>query len=378
MQNALILLDALGYIQDVYITDAHKKTKKHTTVRKKIILIAAVIATLLLLAGCTAYIWNWYTIYFAQKKQAPLTDGQISYIQNNTVEYRACQTYDEYTVELKSTISESHTTYVTFGISAPDNIDFSPFLDINSQEQLSFQDIYAWTVDSTVPLNLSYEPADDCDEKNNTFNMVVKIKHTLPMGSESVCRIEFKGLVRQGYDQAYEQELKSTKYAGQSDYMLDSEEAARVHPQILLASGTWAFEVNLNGNDGMVEILDEPISVKALVVRVGEQEYEIVDSIEVVTLSSICLDPLGASISFKKPDPIDKFDCIYLHIDQFTAKTEMNQGEEIYLKMKDGSRIDLFQEDGGKETIYMEADCPVDLINAECLHLSDGTEIRIP
>ena len=378
MHNALILLNAIGHIHDVYITDAHKTATENTNVRKKIILIAAIIAALFLLAGCAAYVWNWYVIYFSQKKQNPLSDEQIRYIQDNTMEYQVNQTYDEYTVELKSAISESHMTYVTFGITAPDHVDFTPFIGAGSQEYIFLKDILAWIPDNTCPLNLSYETINDFDGIKNTVNLVLKIKHGTSVGPDSTCKIKFTGIVQQGYNQAYEQKLESTKYAGQSDYMLDSEESARVHPQILLASGTWEFEIKLINNNDMVEILDEPISAKALVVRTGKEEFEIIDAVETITLDSISLDPLGVSVSFVQPESVDTFDCIYLNIDQFTTKEETDPSEEIYLKMKDGSRIDLFQEDGGKESVYLEPDCPVDLVNVEYLHLSDGIEIRVP
>lgn len=60
MKNAMMLLDAIGEIQDGYILDAHSDHVKASFPRRRIMLIAAVIAALLALAGCGVaihYVW---------------------------------------------------------------------------------------------------------------------------------------------------------------------------------------------------------------------------------------------------------------------------------------------------------------------------------
>ncbi|MGM9548429.1 MAG: hypothetical protein ACI3V5_01085 [Faecousia sp.] len=52
MKRAMQLLEAVGQIQDEYITDAHSEIRKAASPRKRFLLIAAVIAALLALAGC--------------------------------------------------------------------------------------------------------------------------------------------------------------------------------------------------------------------------------------------------------------------------------------------------------------------------------------
>lgn len=60
MKNAMMLLDAIGEIQDGYILDAHSDHTKTAFSRRRLMLIAAVIAALLALAGCGVaihYVW---------------------------------------------------------------------------------------------------------------------------------------------------------------------------------------------------------------------------------------------------------------------------------------------------------------------------------
>lgn len=60
MKNAMLLLEAVGQIQDEYIMDAHSDVPKSALSRRKMILIAAIIAALLALVGCGAvihYVW---------------------------------------------------------------------------------------------------------------------------------------------------------------------------------------------------------------------------------------------------------------------------------------------------------------------------------
>lgn len=385
MNKAMHLLEAIGYIRDEYIIDAHQDNTERVNPHKKIMLLALIAAILLMLAGCATLAWHWYTVYFTQIRQAPLSDSQIEYINENIQEHQLRQTYDGYTVELKSTISESHVTYVTFGVTAPDSVDLSSVLDPATGERLSFQGLLATTAENHFPANISYDVADDGDGKKNTLNVVLKLDPVGPHG-EAVTfgpgikwTIAFLGIEKWGYNREYEQELLSTKYAGQVDYILDSEEANLVHPHTILATGNWKYEIELESADSeTIELLSAPVSTKVLVVRIGASEYETEESVEDVTLTSVQLGPLGATIAFAKPEPLEKFDCIYINANQF-GDAQMREGEEkdIFLVMKDGTKVYFYQTDGGKEEAFLSADSPIALKEAAYLQLSDGTKLDI-
>lgn len=316
------------------------------------------------------------------KMSEPVEGSAITIMEQ---EYQLSQTYDGYTVELKSTISDSSSVYVTFGLSAPDDMDLSSVLDPISEERLSFQGLFA-TTGTDFPANISCDVAEDGDGKKNTLNAVLRIDpvasqgETAPFGPGTICTIEFKGIVKWGYDREYEQELLSTKYAGQTDYILDPEESKLVHPQTLLVAGDWKFQIGLTLADmDTIELLSAPVSTNVFVIRIGASEYETVESVDKVTLTSVRLSPLGATISFEKPEPIEKFDCIYVNMDQFGDYSRAHgcEGKNIVLVMKDGTEILFDQTDGAKNEAYLYADSPIALKEADYLLLSDGTKLDI-
>jgi len=299
MNTALKLLDAIGEIQDAYIMDAHADSARISHSRKTLVLIAAIVAAVLILAACAAYAWHWYTVYFTQERRQPLSDSQIHYIQDNVQEHQLSQTIDGYTMELKSSISESDCAYVTFGLTGPENVDFSTILDVDSQETLFLERLKVIPEGSDLPALVICDIVEDGDGRNNTINIVLQIEPDVlqeepAFGPGKTCEITFESITHWGYDREYEQELLSTKYAGQTDYMLEGEEAQRVHPQTVLAAGDWKFEIELKQADWeMVELLSDSVSAKALVTRVGENEYELTEAVETIIITSVQLRPLG-------------------------------------------------------------------------------------
>lgn len=103
-----------------------------------------------------------------------------------------------------------------------------------------------------------------------------------------------------------------------------------------------------------------------------------IDSYGAITLGKSD-SPLGATISFEKPEPIEKFDCIYINVNQFGNDSSKEVGEEkgVSLVMRDGTKIYLYQEDGAKEEAFLNADSPIALKEADYLLLSDGTKLDV-
>ncbi len=129
-----------------------------------------------------------------------------------------------------------------------------------------------------------------------------------------------------------------------------------------------------------IELLSTPVITEAVVVRTGENEYETVESVENVTLTSAVLNQAGLTIEFIPPDPLDTFDCLYLNMSQFynVPYIDVDTKENIYITMKDGTKIAFFQSVGGKSNIYLMPDQYIDLQLADCITLSDGTTLMIP
>ena len=99
------ILDMIGDAKGTYVWDAQKIRSGAVPVAKKkassqrTLLIAAMIALMLLLVGCTiAYVQGWFVDFFSAKSETPLSDSQISLIEQNEQQINEAQTQNGWTV----------------------------------------------------------------------------------------------------------------------------------------------------------------------------------------------------------------------------------------------------------------------------------------
>ena len=305
--------------------------------RKRIVRIAAIVAALILLTGCAAFPQH------SDQSQEPLSGQQTENIGQNGEQ-------NGFSLELKSVVYESYTAYATFGLTAPEDRDFSDVLDSHSNVSLGFSDLQ-----TDIPANVSYEVLDDEDGKRNTLQIVVSIQPIIRQGAPSAfgsgktCEIVFSDVV---YNRENEKEL--------------------------LASGQWKFVIELAKTDsGELELLDSPVSTKVWVSRTGASESEGMDAIEEVTLTSVRVMPLHVEVSFEMPEPSDSFVGVFIDAAAFAPPpgTDGADYENIAIVMKDGTEISLFQSMGAKGVAILTADSPIVLEEVDCLRMSDGTRI---
>ena len=305
--------------------------------RKRIVRIAAIVAALILLTGCATFPRH------SDQSQEPLSGQQTENIGQNGEQ-------NGFSLELKSVVYESYTAYATFGLTAPEDRDFSDVLDGHSNVSLGFSDLQ-----TGIPANVSYEVLDDGDEKNSTLKIVVTIQPVIEQGAPSAfgsgktCEIVFSDVV---YHRENEKEL--------------------------LASGQWKFVIELTEADsGELELLDSPVSAKVWVSRTGASESEGMDAIEEVTLTSVRVMPLHMEVSFEKPEPADSFVGVFIDAATFAPPPDTDGAdyENIAIVMKDGTEISLFQSMGAKGVAILTADSPIVLEEVDCLRMSDGTRI---
>lgn len=305
--------------------------------RKRIVRIAAIVAALILLTGCATFPQH------SDQSQEPLSGQQTENIVQNGEQ-------NGFSLELKSVVYESYMAYATFGLTAPEDIDFSDVLDSHSNVSLGFSDLQ-----TGIPANVSYEVLDDGNEKNSTLKIVVTIQPVIEQGAPSAfgsgktCEIVFSDVV---YNRKNEKEL--------------------------LASGQWKFVIELaKADSGELELLDSPVSTKVWVSRTGASESEGMDAIEEVTLTSVRIMPLHVEVSFEIPEPSDSFVGVFIDAAAFAPPpgTDGADYENIAIVMKDGTEISLFQSMGAKDVAILTADSPIVLEEVDCLRMSDGTWI---
>ncbi len=303
--------------------------------RKRIVRIAAIVAVLILLTGCAAFPWH------SDQGQELLSGSQTEDTNGEQ---------NGFSLELKSVVYESCTAYAAFGLTAPEDIDFSDVLDGRQDGSLGFSDLQM-----DIPANVSYEVLDDGDGKSNTLKIVVTIQPVIAQGAPSAfgsgktCEIVFSDVV---YHRENEKEL--------------------------LASGQWKFVIELaEADSGELELLDSPVSAKVWVSRTGASESKGMDAIEEVTLTSVHVTPLHVEVSFEKPEPADSFVGVFIDAATFAPPpgTDGVDYENIAIVMKDGTEISLFQSTGAKDVAILTASSPIVLEEVDCLRMSDGTRI---
>ena len=97
-----------------------------------------------------------------------------------------------------------------------------------------------------------------------------------------------------------------------------------------------------------------------------EKQWDTVDSLEEVQISSFRVTPSGASISYvPKPDAIGISPRLGEYVD-----------DTIYAVMKDGIRIKLVS--AGNEAAVLQAETPIVLSQLDYILLEDGTKLFAP
>ena len=398
--KAIDLLVGFNSVKDSYVISAEefRQGKQKAQVKRlstrKMWLIAAVIALTLLLVGCAvAYANGWFQQIFSARSETPLSSEQIQYIQNNEQIVGQSQTINDWTVDLKSTICDGRTGYLVFQITAPDDVDLEQYLNPPTLDDkrlsmgnnsASRKAAYSLAVASigTVDSERNYWYLDsgdwiaDGDGQPNTvlFCMTIrceKIDPNKPMlledpfGKDVSFRIRLMGITLEYKNQKLQREIEE-KYAGQ-DYLVDGEEAAGLFCSDILTDEEWNFHVTFDSDNQFMELITQPVSVQAKVWRYAdEKQWDTVDSLEEVQISSFRVTPFGANISYvPKPDAIG-----------ISPRIGENVEDAIYAVMKDGSRIKL--DVTGTDNMILQAETPIVLSQLDHILLEDGTQIFAP
>ncbi len=358
---------------------------------KRISLMAAIIALTLLLVGCAvAYAAGWLQMVFTARSEQPLSGEQIEYIQNNEQTVEQAQTVNDWTIDLKSTISDGQTSYLVFRITAPESMDLEQYLHSPTQgsKRLSMGNYsasrnagYSYVVASigTVDPQKNYCYNEhgtwhsDGDGKANTVLFCLTIscekldssKTMLledPFGKDISFRIRLMGLTLEYENTALAQEIDK-KYAGQ-EYFIDGEEAAGLFLSDILTDEEWNFDVTFTPDNQFIELINQPISVQTNVLRYAdEKEWDTTESQEEMQLTSFRITPFGARITYA-PNP---------GAAAFSPTLSEDAGHGIYAIMKDGSRIKLNA--AGMESTALNAESPIILNQLDYILLEDGTKL---
>lgn len=398
--KAMDLLVGFGSVKDSYVISAEefRQGKKKAQIKRlstrKVWLIAAVIALTLLLVGCAvAYANGWFQQIFSARSETPLSSEQIQYIQNNEQIVGQSQTINDWTVDLKSTICDGRTGYLVFQITAPDGMDLEQYLNPPTVDDkrlsmgncsASRKAAYSLAVASigTVDRERNYWYLDsgdwmaDGDGQPNTvlFCMTIRCEKMDPnkpmlledpFGKDVSFRIRLMGITLEYTNLELQKEIEE-KYAGQ-DYLVDGEEAAGLFCSDILTDEEWEFDVTFDSDNQFMELITKPVFAQAKVWRYADKkQWDTVDSLEEVQISSFRVTPFGANISYvPQPDAIG-----------ISPRIGENVEDAIYAVMKDGSRIKL--DLTGADATILQAQTPIVLSQLDYILLEDGTKLFAP
>lgn len=397
--TSMELLELLGNVKDDYVVDARTPVAKRISFRRPL-LIAAVVALMLLLVGCTvAYVNGWFTDFFAARSEDPLSPEQVEFIQEHEQIIQETQTKGDWTVELKSAITDGETGYVMFSVTAPTDIDLEGYRAGNYGDAYITPGNDSWgrnahrslIVDST---GWAHEEENYCwqedgrwqadsDGKSNTLNYVIKLRCEKiypdreilaenPFGGDAVFTVTFDDFTLE-YEDPEVQKKIDEKYAGMTDYMVEPEDMAGLHKSEILADGEWKFTIPFNtiSTEPVELITGDPVMTWALVTWKLDDEpmfYKTGSGLEAVKITSFLLNPFGATVTFAFEEPVIG---AFIEYQSMFGYTDRN----IYAVMKDGSQIPLHNDSIGTQ---LAAETPIVLDQVDHILLGSGEQLFMP
>lgn len=344
------ILYAMNDIDSRFLNEARAEAAPRKASRRFTVLIAAVITLMAITvtAFASEEISGWFRLYFAGQSEASLTPGQIKFIEENEQIIAETQEYNGYSLELKSVIADKEVVYVTIGLTAPEGTTRADLAPISTQGV----DLYDSSNQPGAAYGLAFH--DDMDGLENTIDLVLDLK-LADWNSGSKWTLRIDSLVKEVYDEEYEQQLRNTKYAGQTDFMFTDEEMNKMYQFVTLAKGPWKFTIDLsNADNGELELITTPVTAQSYF---GFKPYE------VIPITSFVLCPLSATI---KADT------------EWVPSFSDNVDNLIYVVMKDGSQVKLLSQWSTTGMEHLNAESPIVLEEVDHVLLPDGTKIMVP
>ena len=332
-------------------------TMKHKRMRPMMLVaVIALVAAMTVTVFASEVITGWFKQYFEKQNDIILTKEQVQYIEENEQILDQVQIQNGYSLKLKSVIADRNTLYVTLGITAPSALPFDN-AHIITLDGFGFYD-----QDRNWYQGNSIEVVDDADGLDTTADIMVKLSEgNWNHGGQWTLQIE--KLVTLVHDIEYEQELLDSKYAGQENILFTDEESEKIYWKETVAEGPWEFTIDMGKVDAQeLEITTEPITTQSCYGFKADGTLVYKEAV----ITSVTIRPLSVTF-YGEPSKSG----VALDIAP-TAR------EEIFVAMKDGSRIDLKPRFSSPGEERFEAISPIVLEEVAYVQIPDGTKIMAP
>lgn len=387
------LMEALDWVPECYLEEARTYKVKKSAPAGKPLLAAILAAVMLLLVGCTvAYAGGMFSRIFARRSDQALTDDQVSYIQQREQMQPQAQTKGGWTVALDASFSDGSTGYLLFSVTAPENVDLARYhteYQKNSDAlhvipgNLSLGGpkgsrplVLASSGYSDQEKNFYWEEIgrweEDGDGRDNTMDYVIELRCQrlypdrpqlleAPFGADITFQVRFFGFALQWTDLEVGKKLES-QLTG--DGILDGEAAQGLIQETMLTEEEWVFDVHFAQETPQeLELITQPVTVQARVFRRGENSWEPQESRETISLTSLRLTPMGATMTYAQDDTV------------LGVMLGEEFSEPLTVQMHDGSRVQL---ESSAAACTWSAQAPILLDQVQGVILPDGTQLEVP
>lgn len=371
------ILEMIGEARADYILDAQSFLKGEQNMRKvsgrKVWLIAAMVVLAMTLMGCTvayAYTHGWFTSLYSAGNEQPLSDSQISYLDENEQVLNQIQAKKGWSVELRSAITDGTKGLVILGVTAPEGTDLGPVYGDDGTLVSRLDMVEQWDKPVVYPDGFEEDVItwffmDDGDGKKNTENFIIEVQpkpsdssHS-PFEPNAEWKVILTDVIRITTDVELLKEISDE--LGQYCY------EGAVNTTEVLLDADWEFTFSFRAEtaeEASREVLTAPIATKGQVYRRygdGDGEYEYV--LEDVTITSVKLNALSATITYEFTGLYPAFEWDSKH---------------VYAVMKDGTEI-MLEDNWSRWDGYnvLKARSPIIVAEVDYIRLVDGTTLDI-
>ncbi len=310
------ILKCLGNVDDRYVSEILDKSGSagKGILRKHHLRKTLLIATLVVILGISALAIqsapiSWFHTFFSGIQMGTslneLSQNQLTVLTEGLVDIGQSSTCNGYTITLESGISDGFRTLLKFKVTAPENVILDSdryFMDIEFPPE---------THNKGGFISIDNGLLDDGNQKDNSIILIMEICCNTKQESIGSHTLLIHGI--------------STVINQESD-----EEV------IPLVEGNWEFKNQFPNNyliTQEIELLKNPIRCRAI------QLYRNHTLPTNVNVTSFCVRTLSATLQFDLPS---------WYLNDYVGL------EEIYLIMKDGSKIQAFEKLNSNRGSYFE------------------------
>lgn len=350
------LLTAMTDLDDQTIFEAKypAKSRKNISRRAAAVLVAAILLMAMTITACAnPNTVNWFRTFFHTKGGRQLTDGQLQYIDENTVAQNQSQTCNGYTITVDSAISDGAKALVKMTLTAPEG-------EVLDADWYSFRVEDAPHTENGKQFgsgSYGWINADDDNKEDNTADLLLHMD-LVPAPAE---RLE--GLDSNYYNIYYTGEnlnehiwtiritdVCAVRQIGWKtpDYHLEEK---------ILTDGVWEFQIKFAEDTTIIELIDEPAACPAEVKQWPEEGDE------EVLITSLKLRALGAEMQFTFPEKGEPVNADF---------------GNIHVVMKDGCEVSMRAFCLYPNNLTFTFSAPIALEEVSHVLLPNGTEIPMP